>query len=155
MKHSLLRKSIALLLALALLVACVPALASYSLVARKTVTLYADPYLTTPVARLPKYTSLRGVDVAYGVAKLRVSGKTCYTRLSSLVSAGSIYKNNNLIGFVTDRDLYVFSYPSTSASRVRLPKGTKLWAVGAKKGWGMVLNLYATHAGYVRLAAVN
>jgi len=141
-----------MVLALTLIAAAVPAMASYSMVAKKNTTLYADAFLLFPVGAIPKYAVVKTSSVVGGVAKLKVGGKTVYAKRKNLVSGPQIIKKAHATwGLELAKSGYVYAYPSGAAAKRKVSKGTTFYAVGHKNGWGMVVSGSGRYVGYVKL----
>lgn len=158
------KRIIALLLALSLMLAGAGALADYGAVLKQSAAVYASQAMRGAVGRLPKYTAVAVKSVRSGKAKVSVGGKTVWVRskclatpwktlLARRVKAG-IEHTEDLIRRVK-RDAYIYAWPSAKAPRVRVKKGTILTGSIEKKGWSMVLDGDEVYYGYIRTANIE
>ncbi|MBQ6374661.1 MAG: hypothetical protein IJJ45_09290 [Clostridia bacterium] len=146
------KKLIALVVVCAMIAAMVPAMASYSLVAKKKITIYSDPFLGFPLRSVPRYTVMRALGEKNGVAKLRMGGKTFYASTKNLITGSSILMRSNIIwDLKVEASGYVYCYPSEKAPRRRVHKGGHIYGTKTKKGWGLVVSASGRYVGYVKL----
>lgn len=143
-KSCILKRMLALVLALMTLLPCAPALAeSYTaVVSENQLSVYADAKFTRKIADLDGYTLVNVKAVKGEIAQIKYQGYTLYTQLDGLTKVEDI-----AVPGVTTRNTYVFEEADLSSRKVAVAQGTEMNVLATSGKWAMVeRNGYAGYA---------
>lgn len=143
-KSCILKRVLALILALTTLLPCAPALAeSYTaVVSENQLSVYADAKFTRKIADLDGYTLVNVKAVKGEIAQIKYQGYTLYTQLDGLTKVEDI-----AVPGVTTRNTYVFEEADLNSRKVAVVQGTEMNVLATSGKWAMVeRNGYAGYA---------
>ena len=130
------KRTAALLLALALLLACAPAAMAETfsaIVTADSMDVYSDRALTQQMSSLKRYTVVQVTSYSDGVAGITFHGVKGYAA-SVCMERVSDY-GQRAVAVASSR---IYSSPSRNSQSVTVQKGTRLYVLATANGWSMV-----------------
>lgn len=128
---------LALLVAVALILACLPGTAlaeSFSAAVKaKSMKVYADPYGRQYLGSLSQKTIVTVEEYVGGVARIRYNGYTGYAKVSDMCTVESFAEETK-----TACATRVYEKPNTSSRSVKVAKGTQVYVLAVSGGIAMV-----------------
>ena len=144
------RLTAALLAALMLLTASVPAVAETfsAIVTSSSMTVYKDAALSTKAGALPKNAVVRIASYSGKAARITWSGKSGYAKVSDMTAVDDVAAKA-----VNKSAAKVYQEPSTDSRSVKLKANTKLYVLKTSGNWAMVERNGAV--GYMKASALT
>jgi len=154
------KKKIALLLIVLIVLFSVTALADYGAILNKDARIYADAKMKNALGTIPKYIAVVVKSVKSGSAKIDFRGNAVYMRRKYLSRPWIDFQKKRKkqgIDHLEDclryvkRSCYVYDYPSTSAKKLkRVRRGRVLTGFKEKGGWSIVMDKTEKYYGYIK-----
>ena len=154
------KKKIALLLVVLIVLSTVTALADYGAILKKDAKIYTDAKMKNSLGTIPKYIAVVVKSVKSGRAKINFRGYTVFMKSKYLSRPWIDFQKKRLkqgIEHTEDclryvkKSCYVYDYPSTGAKKLaRVNKGKVLTGFKEKGGWSIVMDRTDTYYGYIK-----
>ena len=154
------KKKIALLLVVLIVLSTVTALADYGAILKKDAKIYTDAKMKSSLGTIPKYFAVVVKSAKSGRAKINFRGYTVYMKSKYLSRPWITFQKKRRkqgIDHLEDclryvkKSCYVYDYPNTGAKKLkRVKKGKVLTGFKEKGGWSIVMDSSETYYGYIK-----